>query len=216
MTIVSVMLSNHLILCCPLLFLPSIFPCIGVSSNELALLCIRWPKYWSFSISPSNDYSGLISFRTDWFALPAVQGLPSLLQHPSWKASVLQCSAFFAVQLSHLYMTTGKAVALTTWASAGTVMPLLSNTLSRFVIAFLLRRKRLLISWLQSLSTVILAPKEIKSVTASTSPPSMCHEVMGLDDMILVFFTLSFKTAFSLFEREIILDGSHLIRRALK
>ena len=148
-----VMPSNHLILCCPLLLLPSIFPNIRIFSDEL-VLHIRWPKYWSFRISPSNDYSGLISFRTDWFDL-AVQGtLKSILQHHSSKASILQCSAFFMVQLSHLYMTTGKTIALTS-DFVSKVMSLLFNMLSRFVIAFLPRSNCLLISWLQSPSTVI-------------------------------------------------------------
>ena len=132
MSIESAMLSNHLILCHPLLLMPSIFPSIRVFSNELAL-CIRWPKYWSFSISPSNEYSGLISFRTDWFDLLAVQGTrKSLLQHPNLKASILQCSAFFMVQLSYLYMTIGKAMALTIWTFVSKVMSLLFNTLPRF------------------------------------------------------------------------------------
>ena len=194
------MLFNHLILYHPLLLLPSIFPSIRDFSNELALP-IRWPKYWSFSFSnsPSNEYSGLISFRIDWFDLLAVQGtLKSLLQYHSSKASVLQCSAFFMVQLSHLYMTTGKTIALTIWTFVGKVMSLLFNMLSRFVIAFLPRSKRLLISWLQSPSTVISEPKKIKSVTISTFSPSICLEVMRLDAMILVFRMLSFKPAFSL------------------
>ena len=143
--------SNHLILSCPLLLLPSILPSTRVFSNESALP-IRWPKYWSFgfSISPSNKYSWLISFRIDWFGLLAVQGtLKSLHQHRSSKASILQCSAFFIVQLSHLYMTTGKPIALTRWTFVGIVMSLFFNMLSRFVIAFLPRRKCLLISWLQ-------------------------------------------------------------------
>ena len=154
----SVMPSNHLILCHPLLLLPSIFPSIRVFSNESAL-CIRWPKYWSFSfnISPSNEYSGLISFRMDWLDLLAIQGtLKSLLQHHSSKASILQCSAFFRVQLSHSYMTTGKTIALTKQTFVGKVMSLLFNMLSRLVITFLPRSKLLLISWLQSPSTVIL------------------------------------------------------------
>ena len=149
--------SNHLILCCPLLLLPSIIPSVRVSSSESAL-GIRWPKYWSFSFSiiSSSKYSGLISFRIDWFDLLAVQGaLKSLLQHPSPKASFLWCSAFFMVQLSHLYMTTGKILALTIWIFVSKVMPLLFNTLSRFVLAFLPKSKRLLISWLQSPFTVI-------------------------------------------------------------
>ena len=148
----SVMLSNCFILCHPLLFLPSIFPGIKIFSNESALH-IRWPKYWSFScsISPSNEYSGLISFRMDWLDLFAVQGttLMSLLQHRNSKASILQHSAFFMVQLSHLYTTTGKTIALTTWTFVSKVRCMLSKMLSRFVIAFLPRSKNLLISWLQ-------------------------------------------------------------------
>ena len=135
--------SNHLILCHPLLLLPSIFPSIRVFSNE-SIVCIRWPKYWSFSfsISPSNEYSGLISFRIDWFDLLAVQRtLKSLLQHHSSKASILQCSAFFIVQLSHPYMTTGKTIALTRWTFVGKVLSMVFNMLSWFVIAFLPRSK---------------------------------------------------------------------------
>ena len=164
MFIESVMPSNHLILCHPLLLLPSIFPNIRVLSNESALH-IRWPKYWSFSfnISPSNEHSGLISFRMDWLALLAVQGtLKSLLQHHSSIASILQGSAFFTVQLSHPYITTGKTIALTRWTLAGKVMSLLLNMLSRLVITFLPRSKRLLISWLQSPSAVILEPPKNK------------------------------------------------------
>ena len=154
--------SNHLILFCPHLFLPSIFPSIRVFSNK-SVLCIRWPKYWGFSISSCNEYSGLISFRIDWFDLLAVQGtLRNLLQHHSSKASVLWCSAFFIVQLSHLYMTAGKTIALTIQTFVSKVMSLLFNMLSRSVIAFLPRSKHLLISWLQSASTVILEPKKIK------------------------------------------------------
>ena len=159
--------SNHLILCHPLLFLPSILPSIRVFSNEL-VLHIRWPKYWSFSfsISPSNEYSGLISFRMDWLDLLAVQGtLKSLLQHHSSKASILRCSAFFIVQLSLPYMTTGKTIDLTRRTFVGKVMSLLLNMLSRLVITFLPRRKCLLISWLQSQSAVILEPPKIKSDT---------------------------------------------------
>uniref|UniRef100_A0AC11CUC4 Uncharacterized protein n=2 Tax=Ovis aries TaxID=9940 RepID=A0AC11CUC4_SHEEP len=180
MSIESVMPSNHLILCCPLLLLPSIFPSIRVFSNESALR-IRLPKYWSFSfnISPSNEHSGLISFRMDWLDLFAVQGtLKSLLQHHSSKASVLRCSAFFLVQLSHPYMTTGKTVALTRWTFVDKVMSLLFNMLSRLVLSFLPRSKRLLISWLQSPSAVILEPRKIKSATVSTVSPSVCHEVV--------------------------------------
>ena len=159
--------SNHLILCRPLLLLPSIFPSIMVFSSE-SVLCIRWPKYWSFSISPSSEYSELISFRIYWFDLPAVQGtLKSLLQHHSSKASILWCPAFFMVQLSHPYMTTGKTTALTRQTFVGKVMSLLLNMLSRLVIAFLPRSKCLLISWLQSPSAVILEPPKTKSVTVS-------------------------------------------------
>ena len=157
MSIESVMPSNHLIFCRPLLLLPSIFPSIRVFSNESAFL-IKWPKYWSFSFSicPSNEYSGLISFRRDWLDLLAVQGtLKSLLQHHSSKASILWHSAFFMVQLSHPYMTTGKAIALTRWTFVGKVMSLLLNMLSRLAITFLPRSKRLLISWLHSPSAVI-------------------------------------------------------------
>ena len=157
MSIESVMPSDHLILCHPLLLLPSIFPRIRVFSNE-SVLCIRWPKNWSFSfhISPSNEHPGLISFRMDWLDLLAVQGtLKSLLQHHSSKATILRCSAFFIVQLSHPYMTTGKTIALMRWTFVGKVMSLLFNMLSRFVITFLPRSKRLLISWLQSPSAVI-------------------------------------------------------------
>ena len=169
MSVESVMPSNHFILCRPLLLLPSIFPSIRVFSNESALR-IRWPRYWSFSfsISPSNEYSGLISFRIDWFDLLAVQGtLKSLLQYHSSKASILRHSAFFMVQISHPYMTTRKTVTLTRWTSVGKVMSLLFNMLSRLVIAFLPRSKHLLISWLQSPSAVILEPKKIKSLTVS-------------------------------------------------
>ena len=168
-SIESVMPSNHRILCRPLLLLPSIFPSIRVFSNQ-SVLHISWPKYWSFSfnISPSNERSGLISFRMDWPDLLAVQGtLKSLLQHHSSKASILQRSALFTVQLSHPYVTTGKTVALTRWTFVGKVMSLLLNMLSRLVIVFLQKSKTLLISWLQSPSTVILEPPKIKSVTVS-------------------------------------------------
>ena len=153
--------SNHLIPCHPFLLPPSIFPSIRVFSNE-SVLCIRWPKYWtfSFSISSSNAYSGLISFRMDWWDLLGVQGiLKSLLQHHISKTSILWCSAFFIVQLSHPYMTTGKSIALTRRTFVGKVMSLLFNMLSRLVITFLPRSKRLLISWLQSPSAVILEPQ---------------------------------------------------------
>ena len=175
MSIELVMPSNYLILCHPLLLLPSIFPNIRVFSNESAL-SISWPKYWSFSfnISPSNEHPGLISFRIDWLNLLAVQGtLKSLLQHHSSKASILWRSAFFTVQLSHPYMTTGKTIALTRWTFVDKVMSLLFNMLSRLVITFLPRSKCLLISWLQSPSAVILESKKIKSVTVS---PSICCE----------------------------------------
>ena len=150
MSIELVMPSNHLMLCCPLLLLPSVFPSIRVFSNE-SVLRITWPKYWrfSFNISPSNEHPGLISFRMDWLDLLAVQGiLKSLLQHHSSKASILLRSAFFIVQLSHPYMTTGKTIALTRRIFVGKVMPLLFNMLSRLVITFLPRSKRLLMSWL--------------------------------------------------------------------
>ena len=188
MSIQSVMPSSYLILCCPLLLLPPIPPSIRVFSNE-STLCIRWPKYWSFSFSiiPSKEIPGLISFRMDWLDLLAVQGtLKSLLQHHSSKASILWRSAFFTVQLSHLYMTTGKTIALTRWTFVSKVMYLLLNMLSRLV-TFLPRSQCLLISWLQSPSAVILEPKKIKSDTVSTVSPSISHEVMGLDAMIFVF-----------------------------
>ena len=194
----AMMPSSHLILCCPLLLLPPIPPGIRVFSNE-STLRMRWPKYWSFSfsISPSNEHPGLISFRMDWLDLLAVQGtLKSLLQHHSSKASILWHSAFFIVQFSHPYMTTGKTIALTRWTFVGKVMSLLFNMLSRLVITFLPRSKHLLISWLQSPSAVILEPKKIKSVTVSTVSPSICHEVMGPDAMIFVFWMLSFKPHF--------------------
>ena len=173
--------SSHFILCRPLLLLPPVPPSIKVFSNE-STLHIRWPKYWSFSfsISPSKKHPELISFRMDWLDPLAVQGtLRSLLQHHSSKASILQCSAFFTVQLSHPYMTTGKTIALTRQTFAGKVMSLLFNMLSRLVITFLPRSKCLLISWLQSPSAVILEPKKIRSDTVSTVSPSISHEVMG-------------------------------------
>ena len=180
MSIVSVMPSNHLILCHPLLLPPSIFPSMKVFSNQL-VLPIRWPKYWSFSfsISPSNEHPGPISFRMDWLDLFAVQGtLKTLLQHHSSKASILWHSAFLIVQLSHPYMTTGKTVVLTRQTFVGKVMSLLLNMLSRLVLTFLPRSKHLLISWLQSPSTVILEPPKIKSDTVSTVCPSIFHEVI--------------------------------------
>ena len=189
MSIESVMPSNHLILCHPLLLLPSIFPSIRVFSNESALH-IRWPMDWSFSfnISPSNEQTGLTSSKMDWLDLLAVQGtLKSLLQHHSSKASILQHSAFFIVQLSHPYMTTGKTIALTRRTFVDKVVSLLFNMLSRLVITFLPRSKRLLTSWLQSPSAVILEPRKIKSATVSTVSPSICYEVMGTDAMISVF-----------------------------
>ena len=172
--------SNHLILCHPLLLPPSILPSIRVFSSE-SVLHIRWPKYWSFSfsISPSNEHPGLISFRMDWLDLLAVQGtLKSLVQHHSSKASILWRPAFFIVQLSHPYMTTGKTIALTRCTFVDKVKSLLFNMLPRLVIAFLPRSNYLLISWLQSPSAVILEPPKIKSVTVSAS---ICHEVMGTD-----------------------------------
>ena len=162
MSIEWVMPCNYLILCLPLLLLPSVFPSIRVFSNKSALH-IRWPKYWSFSFStsPSNEYSGLISFRIDWFDSLVVQGtLKNLLQHHSLKALILWASAFFMVQLSHPYMTTGKTIALTIWTFVGKVMSLLFNTLSRFVIRILSRSKRLLILWLQSPSAVLWSPRK--------------------------------------------------------
>ena len=178
--------SNHLILSCPLLLPPSIFPSIRVFSNESALH-IRWPNYWSFNFSnsPSNEHPGLISFRVHWLDLLAVQGtLKSLLQHHSSKASILQCLAFFIVQFSHPYMTTGKIIALTRRTFVGKVICLLFNMLSMLVITFLPRSKCLLISWLQLPSAVIVEPQKIKSDTVSTVSPSISHEVMGPDAMI--------------------------------
>ena len=189
MPIDSVMPSSYLILCHPLLLLPPIPPSIRVFSNE-STLCMRWPKYWSFSfsISPSNEHPELISFRMDWLDLLVVQGtLKSLLQHHSSKASIPQHSAFFTVQLSHPYMTTGKTIALIRWTFVGKAMSLLFKMMSRLVITFLPRNKHLLISWLQSPSAVILEPKKIKSATVSTVSPSISHEEMGPNAMILVF-----------------------------
>ena len=185
----SVMPSSHLILCRPLLLLPPIPPSIRVFSSESAFH-MRWPKYWSFSFSiiPPKEHPGLISFRMDWLDLLAVQGtLKSLLQQHSSKASVLQHSAFFTVQLSHPYLTTGKTIALTRWTFVGKVMSLVLNMLSRLAITFLPRSKRLLISWLQSPSAVILEPPKIKSDTVSTGSSFISHEVIGPDAMILVF-----------------------------
>ena len=183
MSIELVMPSSHLTLCHPLLLLPPIPPSIRVFCNE-STLPMRWPKYWSFSfiISPSNEHPGLISFRIDWLDLLAVQGtLKSLFQHHSSKASIFRHSAFFTVQLSHPYLTTGKTIALTRQTFVDKVMSLLFNVLSWLVITFLPRSKRLLISWLQSPSVVILEPKKIKSDTASTVSPSISHEVIYID-----------------------------------
>ena len=180
MSIESVMPSSHLIFCHPLLLLPPIPPSIWVFSNE-STLRMRWPKYWSFSfsISPSKEHPGLI-FRMDWLDLLAVQGtLKSLLQYHSSKSSILQHSAFFTFQLSHPYMATGKTIPLTRQTSVGKVVSLLLNMLSRLVIAFLLKNKHLLISWLQSPSAVILEPPKIKSATVSPVSPSISHEVVG-------------------------------------
>ena len=186
MSIELVMPSSHLILCHPLLLLPAIPPSIRVFSNDSneSTFRIRWPKSWSFSFSiiPSKETPGLISFRMDWLDLLAVQGtLKSLLQHHSSKASILRCSAFFTVQLSHPYMATGKTIALTRQTFVGKVMSLLFNMLSRLVISFVPRSKHLLISWLQSPSAVILEPPKIKSDTVSTVSPSISHQVMGPD-----------------------------------
>ena len=193
MSIKSVMPSNLLILCHPLIHLPSIFPSIRVFSNE-SVLCIRWPKYWSFSfsISHSNGYSGLISFRIDWFYLLAVQGtLKSLLQYHISKASILQCSAFFMVQLSHPYMTTGKTIPLTSKGNVSTFK------YAVYVDHSFSSKERLLISWLKSPSAGILEPKKLKSVTVSIVSPYICQEVMGPYAMILVFWMLSFNPSFS-------------------
>ena len=192
MTFESVMPSNHFILCHPLFLPSSIFPSIRVFSNE-SVLHIRLSKCWSvsFSISPSNEYSGLISFRTDfswtgWISLLS-KGLSRVFSKTSSKTSILWRSAFFIAQLTHPYMTTGKTIALTIWTFVGKVMSLLSNMLFKLVIAFLPRSKRLLISWLQSPSAVILEPPKIKSLTVSTVSPSISHEVMGPDALLLVF-----------------------------
>ena len=182
MSIELVMPSSHLILCHPILLQPSIFPCIRVFSSE-SVLHSKWPEYWSFSfnISPSNEHSGLISFRMDWLDLLAVQGtLKSLLQHHSSKAP-FQCSAFFMVQLLHSYMTAGKTIALTRRTFLGIVTSLLFNMLCKLVIFFLPRSKCLLISWLQSPSVVILEPKKIKSLTVSIVSPSICHDLSFLN-----------------------------------
>ena len=195
------MSSNHLILCHPLLLLPSVFPSIRVFSSE-SVLCIRWPKDWSFSFSiswniPMNIQDWFPLALTGWIPLQS-KGLSRVFQHQSSKASILWLSACFIVQLSHPYMTTGKTLALARWTFDGKVISLLFNMLSRLVIAFLPRRKRHLISWLQSPYAVILEPPRIKSATVSTVSPSICHEVMGLDAMIFVFWMLSFKPTFLL------------------
>ena len=192
MSIESVTPSNHLILCHPLLLLPSIFCSMRVFSNE-SHFHIRWPNYWSFSfsISPSNEYSGLISFRMDWLDLLAVQEtLKSLFQHHSSKAPILRLSAFFIVQLSHPYMTTRKNASLTRWTFVCKVMSLLFNKLSRLVVTFLPRSKCLLISWLQSPSTVILEPQKTKSLTFFIVSPCICHKVMGPGAMTSAFWML--------------------------
>ena len=181
MTIESVVPSSHLILCRPLLLLPTIPPSIRVFSNE-STLRMRWPKYWSFSfsISPSNEHPGLISFRMDWLHLLAAQGtLKNLHQYHSSKASIFRRSAFLTVQISYPYITTGKTITLTRWTFVGKVMSLPFNMLSRLVISLLPRSKGLLISWLQSPSAVILEPKKLKSDTSSTVSPSISHEVKG-------------------------------------
>ena len=185
--------SNHLILCCPFLLLSSIFPSIRIFWHA-STGCIRWPKCWSlsFSISPSKEYSGFISFKINWFDLTFWGTLKSLLQHHNLKASVPQHSAFLTVQLSHPHMTTGKTIALTVWTFVSKVMSSLLNTLCRFVITFLPRSNHLLISWLCWPSAAILEPKKRKSVSASTFFSSIYHEVMGLDSMILVFFNIEF------------------------
>ena len=199
MSVESVMPSNHLVLCCSLLLLPLIFPSIGVFSNESALL-IRWPEYRSFSISisPSSEYWGLISFRIDWYDLLAVQEtLKSPLEHHSSKASTLQRSAFFTVQLSHPYMTSGKTIALTRQTFVGKVMSLLFNMLSRFGITFLPRSKCL--SFMAAVTIYSdFWTQEKMSVTVSICSLSICNEMTGLDAMILVFWMLSFKSAFPL------------------
>ena len=196
MPIESVMPSSHLIHCRPLLLLPSIPPSIRVFSNESAFHT-RWPEYWSFSfsISPSNEHPGLISFRMDWLDLLAVQGtLKSLLQHHSSKASIFRSSAFLTIQFSHPYMTTGKTIALTRRTFVGKVMSLLFNMLSRMVITFLPRSKYLLISWLQSPSAAILEPKNIKSGTVSTVSPSISYEEGLIRDSLIRMSSIFFNT----------------------
>ena len=187
--------SNHLILCRSLLLLPSIFPSIRIFSHESAFR-IKWPKYWSFSfsISPFNEHSGLISSRMNWLDLLVVQESQS---NTTVKSSIICHSAFFIVQLLHPYMTTRKTIALTRWTFVDKVISLLLNILSSLVITFLPRSKHLLVSWLQSPSAVIWEPKKIKSATVSIVFPSICHEVMGPDAMIFVFLMLSFKPTLS-------------------
>ena len=200
MTIESVLLSNHLILCRPFLLLPSIFLSIRVFSSE-SVVRIRWPKYWSFSfsISPSNEYSGLISFRIDLFDLLTVQKPSRVISNTTFsKASVLQCSAFFMIQLTHPYMSTEKTIALTRRTFVDKVMSLLFNMLSRLVIALLQRHKHVIISWPQTTSAVILEPKKIQFLTVSIVSPSICHELMEPDAVLLVFCMLSFKQLFIL------------------
>ena len=197
MSIVSVMPSHHLILCYTLLLLPSIFPRIRVFSSESAL-CITWPKDWSFSfrINSSKEYSELISMRIDWFDLLRPRFSQESSPAPQFESIHFHHSAYFMVQFSHPYMTNEKTIDLTIQTFVSKVMPLLFNMLFRFFIAFLSRRKCLLILLLQSQSTVILEPKKVKSVTGSTSSPSICHEVMEPDAKIFVFWMLSFKPAF--------------------
>ena len=193
-----VMSSNHLILCYSLLLLPSIFPRVKVFSSE-SVLCLRWPKYWrfSFSISPSNEYSGLISFRMDWFDLRAVQGsLKSFSNTTLWKHHSSALSFLYSPTLTSIHELLKKTIALTRWTFVGKVMSLLFNMLSRLVITFLPRSKGLLISWLQSPSAVILEPKKTKSLTVSIVFPSICHEVMGTDAMIFTFWTLALSQIF--------------------
>ena len=203
--------SNHLILCHPLLLPPSIFPRIRVFSNE-STLRMRWPEYWSFSfsISPSNEHPGLISFRMDWLALLAVQvTLKSLLQHYSSRASILWHWGFFMFQLLHPYLTTGKTIAWTRRTFVSKVVSLLFNLLSTLVIAFPPRSQHLLISWLQSPSAVILEPKKIESVTVPIASPSIYHEVIGLDVMLFIFWMLTFKPS-------ILLSSFTIIKRLFR
>ena len=191
----ELMMSSNI--CCPLFLLPSIFPSIRVFSNESAL-CIRWAKYWNFSfgISPSSEYSGLISFKIGWFDLLAVQGTLKSLHHHDSKASILRNSASFMVQLSHPYMTTGKNIALNIWTLVSKVKSLLFNMPSRSVIAFLPKSKYLLILWLQSQSTAILEPKKMKSDPVFTFSPSICHKVMRPISMISSFLKGEFSASF--------------------